>query len=78
MSTVCLSPNGVDFYRVERAPDDVLVATVGGVARVRHRGARWRVEAASLKGLHVSSLMRDPTRASLRRHPRGRPLSLSR
>ena len=60
MSTLCLSPNGVDVYRVGQAPDDVLVATVDGVARVRCDGGRWRVEAAGLKGLHVSSLMRDP------------------
>jgi photosystem II stability/assembly factor-like uncharacterized protein len=60
MSTVCLSPNGVDFYRLERAPDDVLVATIDGVARVRRGARRWRVETACLKGLHVSSLMRDP------------------
>jgi photosystem II stability/assembly factor-like uncharacterized protein len=60
MSTICLSPNGVDVYRVESAPTDVLVATVDGVALVRRDGGRWRVQVAGLKGLHVSSLMRDP------------------
>jgi photosystem II stability/assembly factor-like uncharacterized protein len=60
MSLVCLSPNGVDVYRTADAPDDILVATTDGVARVRREGAAWHAEPGGLKGLHISSLMRDP------------------
>ena len=36
MRLVCLSPNGVDVYRADAPPDDILVATTDGVARVRN------------------------------------------
>jgi len=59
MSTVCLSPNGVDVYPVSESPNDILIATVDGVARVTRDGDAWRAQSGGLKGLHVSSLMRD-------------------
>ena len=65
MSLVCLSPNGADLYRIESEPDDVLVATTDGVARVRKDGASWRIRPGGLEGLHVSSLMREPSRGWL-------------
>jgi len=65
MSLVCLSPNGVDVYRAGAPPDDILVATTDGVARVRKDGEAWRVYSAGLKGLHVSSLMREPSQGWL-------------
>jgi photosystem II stability/assembly factor-like uncharacterized protein len=65
MTLVCLSPNGVDTYRVDAAPDDILVATVDGAARLRRDGATWRMQPGGLKGLHLSSLMREPSRGWL-------------
>jgi photosystem II stability/assembly factor-like uncharacterized protein len=60
MSLVCLSPNGVDVYRVAAPPDDILIATVDGVARVTRDGEAWRLHPGGLEGLHVGSLMREP------------------
>jgi photosystem II stability/assembly factor-like uncharacterized protein len=60
MTTVCLSPNGVDVYRVDAMPDDILIATTDGVSRLARDGEGWRAQSSNLKGLHISSLMRDP------------------
>jgi len=62
MNLVCLSPNGVDSYRLAEPPDAVLVATMDGVVRLKKSAAAgpWLADAAALKGLHVSSLMREP------------------
>jgi photosystem II stability/assembly factor-like uncharacterized protein len=67
MTLVCLSPNGVDTYQTAGPPDDVLVGTLGGVIRVsRARGSDgWRAEASGLDGLHVSSLLREPSRGAV-------------
>jgi photosystem II stability/assembly factor-like uncharacterized protein len=65
MSLVCLSPNGVDVYHVNEALGDILIATVDGVARVTRDGDAWRKQAGALKGLHVGSLMREPSRGWL-------------
>ena len=62
MTLVCLSPNGVDSYATEQAPDTLLVATLKGVARLTRpeRGTRWVAARSGLPDLHVSSLMREP------------------
>jgi photosystem II stability/assembly factor-like uncharacterized protein len=67
MVLVCLSPNGVDTYRLAQAPDTLLVATLNGVTRLHRRpdAQHWTTAETSLEGLHVSSLMREPTRGML-------------
>jgi photosystem II stability/assembly factor-like uncharacterized protein len=64
MTLVCLSPNGVDRYVTEQAPDSMLVATLRGVVRLKRPigGTGWTAASAGLAGLHVSSLMREPSR----------------
>jgi hypothetical protein len=54
---VALSPNGVDEYRLPSEPDELLVATKGGVIRLCRAGDRWREAERSLGGLHVSCLL---------------------
>jgi photosystem II stability/assembly factor-like uncharacterized protein len=66
MTIVCLSPNGVDTYRTDAAPDTVLVATLDGVVRLsRETDGEWSATDSGLSGLHVSSLMREPVRGTL-------------
>ncbi|HKT73202.1 MAG TPA: hypothetical protein VJQ47_09945 [Steroidobacteraceae bacterium] len=64
MTLICLSPNGVDTCRLPRAPDTMLVATVGGVIRLVRdpAAAAWNVDGHSLIDVHVGSLLQDPTR----------------
>lgn len=64
MTLVCLSPNGVDNYRLAERPNEVLVATMDGAVRLRKTPGvgPWSIDATGLKGLHVSSLMSEPSR----------------
>ncbi|MET0659696.1 MAG: hypothetical protein ABW110_16230 [Steroidobacteraceae bacterium] len=64
---VCLSPNGVDIYRLDAPPRGVLVGTMDGVIELRGAptDTEWSVVNHTLDGLHVSSVMRDPTRGSV-------------
>jgi len=64
MTLVCLSPNGMDSYRLPEIPDEVLVGTTDGVARLKKAAGtgQWPIDASALQGLHVSSLMREPRR----------------
>jgi photosystem II stability/assembly factor-like uncharacterized protein len=59
MSLICISPNGLDTYRLAERPDTMLVATVRGIVRLRRTGEAWGVESRSLTDLHVGSLMQD-------------------
>ncbi|MET0988045.1 MAG: glycosyl hydrolase, partial [Steroidobacteraceae bacterium] len=64
---VCLSPNGVDIYRLDAPPRALLVSTMDGVIELRGNLAdnRWEVVNHTLDGLHVSSLMKEPTRGGI-------------
>jgi len=59
--TVCLSPNGVDHYRLDGPPQGVVVGTVNGVVGLDGGGSTgvgtWPEAFRGLEGLHVSSLM---------------------
>jgi photosystem II stability/assembly factor-like uncharacterized protein len=65
--TVCLSPNGSNVFEAQTAPDEVLVATIDGVARLRSTGpgATWRSEDIQLPGLHISSILFEPVGGGL-------------
>lgn len=62
---VCLSPNGVDVYRLDAKPRSLLVATMDGVIELEARGERWEAVNRTLDGLHVSSLMCEPGRGAV-------------
>lgn len=60
--TVCLSPNGVDHYRLDGPPEGVVVGTIDGVVGLEAgagagAGSAWTVAFRGVEGLHVSSLM---------------------
>ncbi|MBV8083704.1 MAG: glycosyl hydrolase [Chloroflexi bacterium] len=60
MSTVCLSPNGVNSYQLDGTPDTLLVATASGAAVVTREGGRWSVAGTKLAGMHPSSMLVEP------------------
>lgn len=65
-TSVCLSPNGVDAYRLPALPACLLVGTVDGVVEVRPEDpTHWNVAGSSLRGVHVSSLLLDAQHASI-------------
>jgi photosystem II stability/assembly factor-like uncharacterized protein len=59
---VCLSPNGVDTYRLTAEPTSLMVGTMDGVVELRasRRPGVWETVYRSLDGRHVSSLMSEP------------------
>jgi photosystem II stability/assembly factor-like uncharacterized protein len=63
---VCLSPNGGDIYRLDAPPRAVLVGTVDGVVALRAKSddSRWEIVNHALRGLHVSSVLKEPTRGT--------------
>jgi len=65
--TVCLSPNGSTVYESQAPVDDLLVATVDGITRLRPEGAsgNWRVVDVQLQSLHISSILLEPLRGGL-------------
>jgi photosystem II stability/assembly factor-like uncharacterized protein len=67
MTIVTLSPNGLATYQLASPPETVLVSTVGGVVRLTGdvAASSWTVADTSLSGLHIGSLMREPTRGTL-------------
>jgi photosystem II stability/assembly factor-like uncharacterized protein len=66
MTIVCLSPNGVDQYRLEGPPDTVFVATLTGVVRLDRRSASaWSASRVGLDGIHIEALMREPRGGAL-------------
>lgn len=54
---VGLSPNGVDDYRLDAQPDELLVATKDGAIRLRRAAGRWLEAERALSGLHVSCVV---------------------
>src|SRR5437762_2808095 len=60
--TVCLSPNGSTVFAGQAPPEDLLVATVDGVARLQPKGSdgAWSAAGTHLKGLHISSILFEP------------------
>jgi photosystem II stability/assembly factor-like uncharacterized protein len=63
---ICLSPNGVDAYRLTEIPACLLVGTVDGLVEVRSDARNgWTVARTSLRGVHVSSLMLEPESGSV-------------
>lgn len=65
--TVCLSPNGSNMFETESSADELLVATVDGVARLRSSdsGSTWQPGGVELRGLHISSILFEPRRGGL-------------
>jgi len=58
MSTIYLSPNGVDDYRLDGPPAHLWVGTMNGLVRLSGGvEGPWQVTAEALKGLHVGALM---------------------
>jgi photosystem II stability/assembly factor-like uncharacterized protein len=59
---VCLSPNGVDTYRIDSVPTSLMVGTMDGVVElsVSQDSGAWKTLNRTLDGLHVSSLMSEP------------------
>jgi photosystem II stability/assembly factor-like uncharacterized protein len=64
---ICLSPNGVDTYHTAAEPTSLLVGTMDGVVELRASPGtgRWETVNRTLDGLHVSSLMSEPSRGAL-------------
>lgn len=67
MALVTLSSNGLATYRLEAPPETLLVATIDGVIRLEGDADTlcWRSADATMAGLHVGSMMREPTRGVL-------------
>src|SRR4051812_35163752 len=64
---VAVSPNGGSTYAGEAPPTRLLVATIDGIAVLERDGAggEWRRVATALGGLHISSIMVEPTRGGI-------------
>jgi photosystem II stability/assembly factor-like uncharacterized protein len=62
VTSVCLSPNGLEKWSVEQPAEALLAATADGVVRLEQGAAsrRWQVVSCALRGLHISSLLREP------------------
>jgi len=60
--TVCLSPNGSTTFAGQAPPEDLLVATVDGIARLRPDGSHgtWSTAEPHLRGMHISSILFEP------------------
>ncbi len=72
MSTVTLSPNGVDRYHGAQQPGVLLVGTIDGVVELRCRDGRWTESGRALAGAHVSALaLGDDERVYAGSHDRG-------
>ena len=65
--TACLSPNGLNVYRDSQPVTRLLVGTTGGASVIEREapGASWKVTGRVLEGLHISSLMIEPTRGGI-------------
>ena len=65
--TVCLSPNGPIATIHDAPPNRLLVATIGGVARLERSGpgAPWREVGRTLADAHVGALLFEPSRSGL-------------
>src|SRR5690242_8024302 len=64
---VAVSPNGRSTYAGEAPPTRLLVATIDGIAVLERDGAggEWRRDATALGGLHISSILVEPTRGGI-------------
>ncbi len=63
--TVCLSPNGSNVAASSHPADELLIATVDGVVRLRAGHDSWQVAGRHLEGLHISSLLLEPVNGAL-------------
>lgn len=65
--TICLSPNGSNMFESQAPADELLVATLDGIARLRSgdRGASWNVAGNQLQGQHIGSILFEPRRGGL-------------
>lgn len=61
MSTVTLSPNGLDTYHLSAPPETLLVATMDGIVEMRSEQTSWKEIRRDLTGVHVSSLLVGPS-----------------
>jgi len=64
---VGISPNGQSTYAGEAPPTRMLVATIDGIAVLERDGAAgdWRRATTVLDGLHISSILVEPTRGGV-------------
>jgi photosystem II stability/assembly factor-like uncharacterized protein len=63
--TVCLSPNGFNVSEGSAPADELLIATVDGVARLQAGSGSWQPAGRHLEGLHISSLLLEPMSGGL-------------
>ena len=61
MTSICLSPSGLEKWAAAWPPEALLTATTDGIVRLEHDAAsgRWQVVSCALSGLHISSLLRE-------------------
>src|SRR5262249_51341399 len=64
---VGVSPNGRSTYVGEDPPSRLLVATIEGIAVLERTGTDgdWRHDTTVLDGLHISSILVEPTRGGI-------------
>lgn len=75
MTTICLSPNGIDEYRLDAPPTRAWVATMNGVVCLSGGvDGPWRTTARGMDGLHVGSLMAEPGTANFHAGTHGQGL----
>ena len=65
VSSLCLSPNGLQYWRSPAPPLTLLIATVAGVVRLERRARAWQRTGASLDQHHLSALLREPVSGAL-------------
>jgi photosystem II stability/assembly factor-like uncharacterized protein len=75
----CLSPNGPMVHNARAVPSRLLVATMDGVAILDRdaRGSGWAVARIALTGVHVSSLLFEPSRDGVFAGTHGRGIFFS-
>jgi photosystem II stability/assembly factor-like uncharacterized protein len=60
--TVCVSPNGRNFFETSSPDSEVLVGTAKGVIWLSRSAGSWRESRRGLEGKHIGALMVEPSR----------------
>jgi len=59
---ISVSPNGKNSYQTGGPVDEILVATLDGIAVLQRSGGEWREVRRTLEGKHAASIAIEPTR----------------
>jgi len=59
--TVCVSPNGRNFFETSSQDNEVLVGTTNGVVCLTRSGGAWQESRRVLGGKHIASLAVEPS-----------------